>query len=388
MRNTVFLHLVVISLLGLCCFSLTPRNEPKLVMGINNSQILTPPARWGHDMIYDPVNQKIILFGGYGTSGILDDLWIYDYQEKSWIELYPVNNPPARHSHKLAYCPENQKIILFGGYGRNNALNDMWSYDYSANNWQELNPENSPSPRMSHAMAYDSFNNKLILFSGYGVNADTWVFDYDSNLWVEKFPTDHPTSRYGHTFIYDSYSQLCILFGGPDDDTWSYNYTSEIWSEMNPSLHPCSRYWHMMTYDTVNYRTILFGGSSLSVDLADTWLYDYSTNNWLNQDPESTPPPRSCAALAYDSINQKVILFGGSTEGVQRIYNDTWVYDYSLNKWFQNMSSNNQYSSNTETTSSNILEQSTPIHFSLEILIFLILIKKRRSNGRMQYKIN
>ena len=40
-----------------------------------------PPARFGHRMVYDPVNERVLLFGGAVWENrytFFDDLWSYD----------------------------------------------------------------------------------------------------------------------------------------------------------------------------------------------------------------------------------------------------------------------------------------------------------------------
>ncbi|MFX0092961.1 MAG: kelch repeat-containing protein, partial [Candidatus Hodarchaeota archaeon] len=101
---------------------------------------------------------------------------------------------------------------------------------------------------------------------------------------------------------------------------------------MVPQQHPSIRYWHAMTYDSINQKVILFGGSSNSVDLNDVWIYDYSLNVWSYIPTSVAPNPRSYTALVYDSTNEKTILFGGGNES-HAIMDDTWAYDYATNTW-------------------------------------------------------
>ena len=61
--------------------------------------------------------------------------------------------PPVRSSHALAYDASAGKVILFGGYGFDGSLNDTWAYDYASNNWTNRNPANPPPVRDAHALA-------------------------------------------------------------------------------------------------------------------------------------------------------------------------------------------------------------------------------------------
>jgi predicted transcriptional regulator len=79
-----------------------------------------------------------------------------------------------------------------------------------------------------------------------------------------------------------------------------------------------------MTYDIRSDRVVLFGGSNGGTDLDDTWTYDYGANAWVNATPSFRPPPRAWSAMAYDSVTDCVVLFGGYHSGYY--LNDTWIY--------------------------------------------------------------
>lgn len=97
-----------------------------------------------------------------------------------------------------------------------------------------------------------------------------------------------------------------------------------------PHLHLGSRWWHSMTEDAGRQRVVLFGGSfaqAYSNHAFDTWEWDGV--RWLEQRPAVSPPPRGGAAMAYDSVRNRVMLFGGtigSTSPTQ-VLNDMWEWD-------------------------------------------------------------
>jgi uncharacterized protein (TIGR03437 family) len=57
-------------------------------------------------------------------------------------------------------------------------MNDTWTWDGS--NWTQQTPQNSPSARFKHAMAFDSAHSQTVLFGGQNGNsipvADTWTW--------------------------------------------------------------------------------------------------------------------------------------------------------------------------------------------------------------------
>lgn len=81
----------------------------------------------------------------------------------------------------------------------------------------------------------------------------------------------------------------------------------------------------MIAYDSHREEIVLFGGSNrdLGVVFDDTWTSD--GNEWTLQTPESPPPPRSAAAMAFDPATRRTVMFGGYNASVQRT-NGTWLW--------------------------------------------------------------
>lgn len=207
--------------------------------------------------------------------------------------------------------------------------------------WTNLNPSILPPPRALHAMCYDSSNRVVILFGGktnadsfpnYYYTCDTWAYLITQNIWSNMNPAVHPSVRHRHAMCYDSFNRKVILFGGDDswysNDTWAYDYAQNSWSNMNPVSPPPGRYYHSICYDSVNHKVILFGGGG-GGQFDDTWAYDYASNSWSNMNPAVHPAARYQFSLCYDSDNRKTILFGGRDNW--NWFSDTWSYDYALN---------------------------------------------------------
>jgi N-acetylneuraminic acid mutarotase len=190
-----------------------------------------PDARTGHAMAYDSESDKVILFGGYYYSGgdkYLSDTWVYDYNTNTWTMMNPKTKPDARTGHAMAYDSESDRVILFGGEGSSGYFSDTWAYDYNTNTWTNLTPLSGPNARAYHAMAYDSKSDRVILFGGeWMAFSDTWVYDYNTNTWTMMNPSTSPGARSKHAMAYDSKSDRVILFGGFSiyylSDTWVYD---------------------------------------------------------------------------------------------------------------------------------------------------------------------
>jgi hypothetical protein len=86
-------------------------------------------------------------------------------------------------------------MVLFGGDGDRGYLDDAWLFDVERDTWESVNTGRAPFPRTSAAMTYDSTNNVPILFGGLGEDVtdlqDTWIFDETDTgeEWIEIRPS-------------------------------------------------------------------------------------------------------------------------------------------------------------------------------------------------------
>lgn len=93
-----------------------------------------------------------------------------------------------------------------------------------------------------------------------------------------------------------------------------------------PSARQSAR---MMAYDSANDRIVLFGGSPASgTYLGDTRVFWCSTNTWTTVSGGPAPSPRYGHSVTYDSARNEVILFGGRvTNSAGSLDNQTWAFN-------------------------------------------------------------
>src|SRR5216684_202868 len=99
------------------------------------------------------------------------------------------------------------------------------------------------------------------------------------------------------------------------------------WVQATPPQAPPGRAYAAMTYDSLRGRTVLFGGSSnASSNFGDTWEWDGI--NWTQRIPSTSPPGLVGAAMVYDTARSRSVLFGGGlTAGLAPAA--TWEWDGS-----------------------------------------------------------
>jgi N-acetylneuraminic acid mutarotase len=351
--------LILVVLFSAACA--TPQPETTLAPPTTTeAPELNPSARGYASMAYDSESDKMILFGGelpgYDLK-INDETWAYDVASNTWIEMKPTSGPPPRCAVDIVYDSKSDRIILFGGASgatRKTAsvLNDTWAYDYNTNTWTEM--AKGPEDHLGYRMAYDSESDRSILFGGMDLSFklynDTWAYDFNTDTWTEMQPSTSPPVRNYHAMAYDIQADRVILFGGSAwdenmnttflDDTWAYDFNTNTWQQLErgEGEYPSGRLYNALAYNTVADRTILYGGVSAKdqpIETAnETWLYDYSSNNWTLLKPAENPGWRTMHPMAYSSAADRIILFGG--QNVKERYNytdDTWVFDLNTTTW-------------------------------------------------------
>jgi hypothetical protein len=320
---------------------------------IQNFPDSSPSPRIVHAMTYDTFNQRVILFGGRDASGFKTDTWIYNPMDSTWEERFPTGSPSVLNcpltpsSNLMVYDTFNQRVVHFGLLEETCSEAVTRVYDVADNSWSVLMTGDSPQPRRLAAMVYVLDTLQVILFGGEteaGLNNETWAFDLLTDTWQEITPSVSPSPRGGHKMVYDSFNDTVTLFGGETEDgtrnneTWLYDVFDNTWNQSSSSVSPSARSKHDMVYDTVNRLVLLFGGFTTGSAFPnnETWVYDYTTDDWIQLQPAPSPDRRFIHAMVYASDIQEVILFGGAIKGCgeepgcvvdSEFYkDDTWNY--------------------------------------------------------------
>jgi hypothetical protein len=108
-------------------------------------------------MTYDSVNHKCILFGGQIGDFAVDRTWIYDAQLNTWTRVYPVEMPAPRINSGLAFDPEYNATILFGGWIIDGGqYDDTWTYSFDSNVWTDMEAgSESTTPTTTDGLEFD-----------------------------------------------------------------------------------------------------------------------------------------------------------------------------------------------------------------------------------------
>ena len=232
------------------------------------------------------------------------------------------DSPCPRNQPVMAYAAKDDAIFLFGGYcsTTKKRLNDLWQFKNSQ--WKEIKQDEAPAARSGHAMVYDTFNDRLLVFGGKSEAGqlldDLW--SWNGSVW-SKLEATGPAPRQSHTLAFNSSTGEVFLFGGSNvekqslDDTWIFK--DEGWERINSASVPPARLQHTLVHDAERKKMVLFGGfdrtESGKIVYGDTWEWD-KTKGWELKD-NNEQLARDHHGMAYDLTSKSTILFGGYNQG-------------------------------------------------------------------------
>jgi hypothetical protein len=295
-----------------------------------------PPARWLASAVFDSQERRMVIFGGdTASSARLNDVWAFDLDTHTWTDLTPSmgSAPAVRRTPVSIYDPVAHEMVTWSGQGAGGTfLNDVWSFDLTANTWTQHTPTGGPPAiRYGAAGVRDPLTGDLVTFAGFtfmGRFDDVWRFDNAASTWtdVSAPPASSPLERCLHSASYDAQNHRMIMYGGQNggalDDIWAFDLALETWSEFTPTTVPAGRWFPAHVYDTANHRSTVFGGSKGGTRTNEVLVFDLNLELWGTLSPSGTPPSaREGSAAVYDGANDRMVVFAGWDGGDN---NDVW----------------------------------------------------------------
>jgi len=269
----------------------------------------------------------MVLFGGLAATGgnpptsLVGDTWEWDGED--WTQVQDIG-PSPRRFFAMAYDRNRDRLVLFGGLTATGSSGETWEWD--GQDWTKVS-ETGPQARILNAVAFDSSKNVVTLYGGQLQQGDpvqeasylndTW--EWDGQDWTQQ--EDTGPNRCAHAMAYDDTRRRLVLFGGGDaqkqeyGDTWEWDGTT--WTQRS-DFGPTASTGASLVF--TGGECVLFGGTHGNALQKQTWTWD-GTHWTARQD--MGPSARSGHAAAFDSVRQRVVLFGGQDQTPSPL-GDTW----------------------------------------------------------------
>ncbi len=304
------------------------------------------------------------LFGGLGydvngASGMLSDLWKYTVATDMWTWVAgpntinyggsygmmnvqsPSNAPPARYETNATWVDANGNLWLFGGAiaTGTDAMNDLWKFDLSVNQWTWMHGSRFPNPS-----------------GNYGIKGLPGI-------------ANDPPGREAYSAFKDGSGNFWFFGGGEftfpsANDLWKFDPVSAMWAWMKgsnisgdsgrvgsqcvlaSSNNPSSRLENRACWTDAcgNFYTMGGGnGNSFSETYNDLWYYNVTGNEWIlvngsgHVNPAgnwgvmtvpsaSNEPSGRGGSVGFTDIKGNLWYFGGAGTGFGPKFNDLWKY--------------------------------------------------------------
>jgi hypothetical protein len=306
---------------------------------------LSGTRRKGHSAVYDNARGRMIVFGGDNGTQLADAWELSLGKAPTWTRLAPTGAPAARALHGAVYDPTRDRMVIFGGRGTS-PMNDTWELTFSGElAWHQLAPTGTPpSPREDVSAVFDGTRGRMLVFGGAdlgGVYNDLWSLSLvGTPAWTKLTPAGTaPTARGAAHMVYDAEHDRVIVYGGFDNlflplgDAYALTFgTTPTWTKLAPSGTPPSpRFAAASLYDAARSRLLLSGGTDFDSYFADTQalqFYGGLACGWVPLGaPGGTPTARSDHKAVYDPVMDRMVFFGG--QNLAGVLHETWALDFT-----------------------------------------------------------
>ncbi|MBK8979587.1 MAG: hypothetical protein IPM29_27105 [Planctomycetes bacterium] len=280
-----------------------------------------PPARTFANMVFDPLRNRLVLYGGLDQgSNSLTDAWEYDVAAGAWA---PASGTPpsARFAPAMCWDAARAIVLLHGGQLPGTTVSrETWAYD--GRQWTLRN--NTGPALYQHSMAFDAARNRVVVAGGFQHLQETWEFDGRTWQPFGNGPILAPI------LVYDGERGQCValslLAGIGPPASWN----GSAWSTIAPALSLGARASHSLTPDPLRRVDVLVGGIDGGVTTGDWW--DRNGQDWRRTLPRHRLPARQDHAACWLPVENKVLVFGGRSAGNVRL-GDTWLLDAANRDW-------------------------------------------------------
>lgn len=284
-----------------------------------------PPVTRNHSAVYDPINQRMICAGLMATS----EIWSLSLVEghEAWSTDTPTTGIfiGSTSGNAMPYFAPRKSIVHY-----HSGLLRLWNMETNVAVHGGI--PGDASSLAFQATALDEERSRLLMYGGSGVSDQLREVVLTPGLECGRnLPPlgDAPPPRWLLRSVVDTNRDRMILFGGNTfpswgngdyhDTTYELDLTSDTWHLIPAKTPPSARGQFTTIWDPVTQQQYLFGGlyrigpeGENIVTFNETWAYDGSTQSWHELLP---PPPipqcRRMATAVFDSLNRRMIVFGG-----------------------------------------------------------------------------
>lgn len=269
-----------------------------------------PLAFRGGSLTYDRDRGLALYFGGAraGYCDLCGETWAWDGSQ--WFKINSPVSPSPRLQPGLVYDAAREKVLLFGGWDGQQALNDTWLWD--GETWVEAHPLVSPSPRQDARLVYDVARQVILLFGGSRDEGDDVRFLSETWTWDGQTWTEHPSGELSNgaipqpSLVYDSARQQVVMW---QYGTGAWTWDGRAWTHQQAANSPDLFVEGVLGYDEDRGQVILWHPAQADSERPGIWVWDGVTWSPVNTGDLPRPIYSAESYLSYDNQYQALLLF-------------------------------------------------------------------------------
>ncbi|HEX5054579.1 MAG TPA: hypothetical protein VFZ65_22575 [Planctomycetota bacterium] len=282
-------------------------------------------------MCWDAAHGYVLMFGGAPINGgVSQQTW--SWNGTAWSQI-PTIAPPAggffmqypQYTAMSFHAPDNRVVMVDQG--------STWLF--TGSNWL-LHPAPIVVPLLGGmpchiAMGYDPVSQRTVLYVGATALGGTMQFvgltyTWDGLGWTLRTTATVPYPWQFPTMAFDPGAGRLVLGTTGNGSSQFFEWTGSNWQQRFPTAAPAAP--GVFATDTTHQRLVMFDGA-MNVQPNHTWTLANGTLQQLSTPLE--PARRFGAAMAYDPLRDRVVLFGGTPlwnygSGTSIAFGDTWEF--------------------------------------------------------------
>lgn len=325
-------------LLALLCFFALASTPSRTRADLGDWTLITRPgpvpvARRGHTMIYDEPRDRLVVFGGQTSVGTrFNDVWVLPlHPDSSWRLLNPTGTAPStRYDHSAIYDPVDQRMVVFGGQGTT-LLNDVWALSLTGTpTWTQITVPGAPiAARSGHAAFYDGCvaTPRMIIYGG-AAQTDIRALTLSGSFPWQNLTPPGPAPAAGSQVGSAVDPSGNILYVFSNGGTWSVDLDAPAgWAtETTVGTTPSSRTLVYSAYNQDHHALLMFGGIGGTGPLSETWTLGLGAGpkQWQKLSQTGPPPGKRYNGRGfYDRLRSRLLVFGG-VDSTTVVTNQLW----------------------------------------------------------------
>lgn len=226
----------------------------------------SPAPRSGHTCSLVGCD-SVVLFGGWGGFGFsrrhLNDVHVFSFISNKWESILCTGNPPSARSGHGSAATEG-KMYIFGGWNSETQFNDLFVLDVATKDWSDLDLSwSSPRWNLSMTLVKGLPNDKIFVFGGCVEGEGRSLGILDNVVGVLDL---------AKTMTWD---EPVVEEPSPIERSAMLTAASKLTVPPANPFVPSPRESAAVVYDEIDSRLIVFGGWS-NKWMDDVWAIDVS----------------------------------------------------------------------------------------------------------------